>query len=467
MADLLAILSNGSASLLAHRAAASTAGHNLQNANTPGYARQRAELEATRPAHFQGDAYLGRGVRLGAVTQARDRFLERQIPAALTAESRSRAESDALEAVNALGPEEAGVSSALADFYSSLRALSQNAGDSSLRQAAVGAARSLALTFNGAARAVEGARAGLDAQLEGIAQEANLAAADVARLNQEIAIARAAGAEPNDLLDARQRAMDTLAELVGASPVPAGAGHINMVLPGGTALVAGIRAGTLAATPDPTNGGHLALTLRPPGGGPAVALRPAAVGGRAAGVTDARDGSLAAALGALDGLAFELAGELNAAHRAGFGLDGGTGRDLFDAGATAAGAALRIAVHGGVAGNPDLLAAAATAAELPGDSTALFALLATESAALPSGLPPGAALARMVSGFGAAAARARAIAEQDRGIREHLETLRESVSGVSIDEEMVNLTKAQRAFEATMKVITTADQMLETLLSLK
>ena len=69
--------------------------------------------------------------------------------------------------------------------------------------------------------------------------------------------------------------------------------------------------------------------------------------------------------------------------------------------------------------------------------------------------------------FGAATARAERAAAHEGGLLTHLQTLRESISGVSIDEELVELTRAQRAYEAVGKVIRTTDEMLETLLQLR
>jgi flagellar hook-associated protein 1 FlgK len=289
--------------------------------------------------------------------------------------------------------------------------------------------------------------------------------ATVAAYNRDIRAARAGGAgEPNDLLDARQKAVDRLAELTGATPVPTSEGDVSLFMPGGTALVSGITAGTLSVQADPANDGHLQLRFAQSG------LTPQAVGkagGELGGLLDARDGALQTAVRGLDTLAFDLANAVNGVHAAGYGLDGGTGRTLFDVGATSAGAARNLTVSAAVAGDPSLLAASTSAAGLPGNAAALQALIATESAALSGGRTASQAFAKLTSDFGSAARSAEASAELEGSLADHLQTMRESVSGVSIDEELINLQKAQRGYEAMAKVIATTSTLFDTLLQLK
>jgi flagellar hook-associated protein 1 FlgK len=468
MADLLALLSRGASSLAAQQSATAVVSHNLQNVNTPGYARQRAELAATLPAEAQRNAWIGRGVDLATVSQARDRFLENQLPGAQAAKTRSSAESDALAAVSALDPDAAGgLGAALGGFYASLRALAQNPGDAGLRQATVGATRSLALAFNRTGQALADARTGLDAQLDGTLTEANRAAGDVAAYNKQIRLARAQGGEPNDLLDARQKAVDALAELTGGTPIPTGKGDVNIVLAGGLTLVNGDSAATLSTIPDSANGGHFAVRLAPSDGAPPAKLPLDRLGGTAGGLIDARDGALGKAAAALDTLAFDFGNAVNTVHAAGFALDGTTGQNLFSVAAAAPGAALTLAVDPTITADPGKLAASDAAGTGAGNAANLQLLVGTEATPLSSGLAAGATLGTITTGFGNSAARAKAVFEQDAGILDQLQAMRQSVSGVSIDEEMVNLTKYQRGYEAVLKVITTADEMLGTLMEIK
>ncbi len=461
MADLFRILSTGASSLAAQSAAAATAAHNLQNVNTPGYARQRVTLATSLPAEQSDGSYIGRGVVLSNVSQVRDRFLEAQIPAAFGNSAGSSATADVLGAVQVLDPEgTGGLGDALSGFYSALSELSQNPSEPGLRQAAVSAASSLALSFQGTRRSLEGARTGVDQRLASDVSEANDLASQVASLNRQIRAARASGTgEPNDLLDTRQSAVDRLAELTGAMPVPTSEGDVSLFMPGGAALVTSLESSSLSAAADPANGGHLALQVTIGG-----ARAPVTPGGEMGGLLAARDGALRAAVDAVDTLAWDLAGAVNAVHQAGVDLGGTGGQPLFTV-ASAAGAASQIAVNAAIRADPTLLATRTTGGA--GDASNVLAMLETAEAALSGGLDAAGTLSQITGAFGTASRSAEATSDADAALKTHLTTMRESASGVSTDEELIEMQKAQRAYEAIARVITTTSSMFDTLLQIK
>lgn len=465
MAGLFSLLTTGAQTLGAHRSASDTASHNIQNVNTPGFSRQRANLEAVLPADRVGNALLGRGATLGGVSRAGDAFLEAQLGLIRGEAASSDANANALQAVTAFDPQASGgLSQTLSAFYSALRAVGQNPSQVGLRQAALSAAGALASSFNRTADAVDAARAGIDTQLTFDLPEVNALASKMASLNAQVKLAQASGVSPNDLLDARQQAQDALVAFTGARAIANADGSVSLALASGTALVLGDRAASFSTVADPANGGLLALRLTRTDG--TLATDTPAVSGKLGGLLAARDGTLRQALTAVDTLAFDFAGTVNAVHSAGFGTDGVSGRALFDAGAQA-GAAGRITLSAQVIGNPAALATASSLATLPGDGTNLQALVATESSALSAGYDAGTALSNIVGEFGAAAARLQDAAAQDSAQLNGLTTRRNSITGVSVDEELVELTKSQRAYEATLKVIQTANQMLDTLMQLR
>lgn len=464
MSGLLSVLRQGAMSLQAQQAYSSTVAHNLSNANTPGFARQRAEIAAMTPADVFGSSAIGRGAVLQAITQARDRFVEQQLPVAMGNERRSTTEANLLKGVSALNPD-AGLSDALSNFYGQLRALAQNPGSPNIREAVVGAATRLAVSFNQTAIGLDAARAGVDARIEGQLPGLNESLQQIARLNAQISQASIGGVRPNDLLDARQKLVDQVAQTTGAVVVANDAGDANLTLPSGVSLVQADRASTFSARPDPSNGGRLALWITTPSATSPVQLaRPP--GGELGGMFAARDGAMLNAQTRVDQLAFDFGNAINAVAQTGFALDGSTGRSVFTVQATATGAARTIAIDPAVAANVSLLPAAG-APGAPGDGTIAQALVNTENQALSGGRSAEAELASLTANYGATTARVTAESEGDQAVLNNLSSLRQAVSGVSIDEELVNMQRSQRAYEAVSRVIKTADQMLETLLSLR
>ncbi len=217
--DLVSLLNNTANGLSAIQAKVATTSNNTANANTPGYARQQANLVEAISSKLGGSrGFIGGGVYLLNVTQTRDQFVEAQLPTAFANSSSSTAESDALASVSVFdNGTTGGLTDAMSAFYSSLTAMAQNPSDSSLRQSVVQSATSLASTFNTTSAALEQARSGVDASITGAVQQVNSILAQVADLNRRISVAQASGGQPNDLLDQRHNLMDQAAQLIGAT----------------------------------------------------------------------------------------------------------------------------------------------------------------------------------------------------------------------------------------------------------
>lgn len=462
MSNLLSQLGIGASALGVQRTVTATASHNIENASTPGYARQRLEL-ASLPASTFGPLGIGGGVEALGITQARDRFLDAQIPASLAGTSSFDASAAVATSVTTLDPDdEYGLPASLSNFYAALRNLSGRPGDPAMRQAAVLAADSLAQRIQGAARDISGARSAADVSLRGEVDHANHLAQQVASLNSEIRVARAGGAEPNDLISARRQAAEDLATLTGAEVFEAD-GDVGLRA-GAVGLVMGDRAATFSVAGNGANRGHLDVVVGGIDGASSTVLDARQIGGRLGGILDGRDRILGGAESKLDQFAFDFAASLNAVHAAGVALDGSGGRNLLEVG-TLQGAAGQLRVNAAIQADPSLLAVGTTAA--PGDSSNLLAMISTESAPLASGVDPREGIANLIGDFGGAVAQVIRSRDAAKIVSDHLGGLRESTRGVSIEEEIVKMTQAQRVFEAVTKVIKTADEMLGSLLTLK
>jgi flagellar hook-associated protein 1 FlgK len=209
-------------------------------------------------------------------------------------------------------------------------------------------------------------------------------------------------------------------------------------------------------------GGVLSLGIEGVGGTQALETPGGAIGG----MLHSHNDVLAGHLEELDTLAYEFATQINAVHAAGVGLDGAGGRDLFEV-TGPGGAAKSLRVNGAIAADPSLIAASTDAAGLPGGNDNLQAMIDLAETALPNGNTLEEGLQKMRQGLGANIRAATLDAETASASLAQLESLRGSVEGVSLEEEMIALTEAQRGFEAAMKVVQAGDEMFDTILSLK
>ncbi len=453
MADLFALLNLGAAGLAAQHAGVTVAANNTANVNTRGYSRQRLDLRAGLAAPLVGGVVSGSPQRVGSELLARR---ERAGQAAL---GRSGAHAPALldleAGLLAGGP---AIDAHLGRLWSGLERVAAMPGDPVVRDAAVAAAGGLADSLRQRAVAVANARTEADARIGDLAGQASTLAQEIAETNRAIRIS----GDPV-LRDRRDVAAGKLAALIGGEGRIDPDGQLRWVLPDGGVVVDGDHAATLAATPDPVTGFR---KLELVDGNQRRDLTASLDGGALAAELSFRDVDAAATAGRLDQLAFDLTAKVNGVHRAGAGLDGVVGRDLFVAQAVIAGAASRMAVDPAMVADSRRLAVAAPGTG-PGDNQGALALLALRDQALTNNGTQtfGDAAVDLVASVGRQAADAQAAVTGDDAIAQHLAGLRDSLSGVDLDEELGKMVSFQHASEAMTRFLSTIDGMLTDLLT--
>jgi flagellar hook-associated protein 1 FlgK len=298
-------------------------------------------------------------------------------------------------------------------------------------------------------------------QAQATVAEVNARANSIAQLNRRIQAAEAQGEDAADLKDQRNNLLLDLSGMIDVRTIEGDNGAL-IVQSAGASLVDGIDARPFSV--DLATDGSLRL-LSSREGGVSTDVTRYLTGGSLAGIKEARDVDVFDVANKLDQLVFDVANAVNAQHAAGYGSDGASGRNLFDVPATAAGAARLISVSAAVAGNPAAIAAAGDAASVPGGSANAAALANLWHAALSGGRTASETYGDLVGGLGQRKSAVAQAVETQEAIKSQIQAMRESISGVSLDEEMVALTKYQRAYEAAGRVLSTVDELLQDLLN--
>ncbi len=429
-------------------------GQNVTNASTPAYARRDALLEARA---FGGVVATG-------VRRATDQFIDRRWFAA-TSLGQSASEREGL--LSAIEPvfddvSGAGLGSALDQLFAGFSLLAATPGDATARQEVLGRAEALATRLRDGADTLATRRDELLAKAQEVSREINTKASTIAELNRKIAAADALGEDSGSLRDQRDKVLLGLSSLVDVQTFFDGQGGL-VVRSSGTTLIEGGVAQAFEV--DLASDGSLRLTVKD-SGPPPMDVTSALTGGSLAAIKEVRDSDLASVATDLDQLAWDLGSALNAQHALGFGLDGVGGRPLFAMSSGVSGAARAIALDVLLVGHPERLAASGLATTIPGGSDNAVKLASLSQQKLVAGNTRTAseAWSDLVGDFGGRLARSRGDLELRQNVLAQVEAMRDSVSGVSLDEEMVSLTKFQHAYEAAAKVLATVDELLRELL---
>ncbi|HYQ15960.1 MAG TPA: flagellar hook-associated protein FlgK, partial [Polyangiaceae bacterium] len=423
---------------------------------TPGYVKRDPLLETRALGTTTTGSVTATGLR-----RATDVYIERR---ELTARGSASAATEhdkqlgSVEAVfNDLGA--TGLGTALDGLFSSFSALATNPNDPTARTAVLGAADAFASRANAIGNTLSDQKNELFKAAQDTASEINAKADSIAQLNKRIQAAESQGEDAADLKDQRNNLLLGLSNLVDIRTIPDNQGSI-IVQASGATLVEGNDSRKLSV--DLAADGSLKILS---GTGPGTEVTQFLTGGKLAGIKEARDVDLFDVGNKLDKLVFDVGTAINTQHAAGFGADGATGRNIFDVPAVTLGAARGIRLSADVAGNPAAVAAAATAATAPGGSGNAVALADIFNKPLSDGRTAAEFYGDLVGDIGQRKAAVAQAVDTQNAIKDQVQSMRESVSGVSLDEEMVSLTKYQRAYEAAGKVLSTVDDLLQDLMN--
>ena len=211
----------GKRSIMAHTDAISTAGHNISNANTEGYSRQRVQLKEFDPLYRpdlerpERAGMIGQGIDVQSITRIRDEMLDQRITAQQNQESYWDTRSKYYTMIEQIynEPDEVSVRSNMDKFWESWQELSVNPESQAARQAVVTRGESLSDSIKSKWENLMGVGSLINSDIDSTVKQINSYANQIAAVNSEIVRSRGVGDNPNDLLDRRDLLVDKLSKL--------------------------------------------------------------------------------------------------------------------------------------------------------------------------------------------------------------------------------------------------------------
>jgi flagellar hook-associated protein 1 FlgK len=428
--------------ILAQQLALDVTGHNIANANTVGYSRQRASLVATDPYTVPGvtrppqAGQLGTGVDVDQYERVRDAFVDIQLRAQTMLNGANQATQDGLQQVEQAfnEPSDSGLNSLLAKYWSAWQDVSNSPENLATRQALAAAASSLAGGFNQVSQQLSTLQTQTATNVTYTINDVNSIGTQIAALNDAIAKSTVTGDHPNDLLDQRDLLIDKLSELGNVALANGANGAVDVSI-GGAALVTGATSATLAeASLTSLTSGKLSALVR------------------------LRDTTIPGYQTQLNTIASTLISQTNTAHAAGFDLSGTAGGTFFT-GTDAA----TIGVNSALVTNPALIAASGNGQ--PGNAAAALAINTLRGTVVIGSATIDQAYSQLVTRIGSDSQEAQRSLDTSSLLASTLQSKRDSVSGVSLDEEMTNMVRFQRGYQASARALSAMDDMLDTLIT--
>jgi flagellar hook-associated protein 1 FlgK len=456
------LLDIGRSALQAAQFGLDVTGNNIANVNTPNYTRQRPVYAPGVTVSLGGGVSHGSGVSVEGVQRIYDALLGHQVYKTNSEWADYELREQTYRRVESVlyPSDETNLGRQIDEFFDALHDLANNPAGLAERQVVLTKAETLASHFRSLHGSLEQEIRSTNTLLEGYRDEINRLASEIAALNKEIGRLQGPNYIPNEMLDRRDALIQELSGYVDPTVIEDERGLVTVLVSGGQPLVEGTASYTVDLVDDTSGGDFYRVTIRD------VDITDSLQGGKIKGLLEAGE-KMVGFQDDLDRLAAALIDQVNQVHTAGYDLDGNPGVEFFipvDV-SDPEGLARQIQVN---ISDPRQIAAAQELAALPGDNRNALALAQLRDAKVMEGgtISFGGFYQSLIGRVGSAVQDATRTGEAKKAVYESMEQYKDSISGVSLEEEEIRLLAYQHAYQAAAKFMSVVDDLLEDLLAL-
>jgi flagellar hook-associated protein 1 len=483
MSGISAVLNVARNALVAQQLAMEVTGQNVANVNTVGYSRQKAIFESLGDSSV-GRIKIGNGVQISSVIQYVDPYTNRAINIQTAASAEYEAKAPILSQLEVVfnDTSDQGLGKAMNEFWKAWQGVANNPGSTPERTTLIEKAEILAKQFNSMSNDLNEIKKSMNTNIKATIVEMNDTIKGIADLNQKIVYAESGHATANDLRDQRRSLLEKVSTLIGNTYLEDDDGSVKVWTSDGQLLVDGNQSWGFEQDGNSIYWNHIQSD---------VSGR--IHGGKMGAWLDLRDEIVPEYIANLDELAGSFISQVNALHTAGYTLSGDTGKHFFEDFETApqtpnsgdyAQAAAYIRLSSDIDNDPENIAAGGISGA-PGDNENALKIAALQTDdTLPirkwsygdRGATHSSSLQSetldeyyntLTGDLGILIVDNTQNGEFAKTMLGNLDSIRESISGVNLDEEMIELLKTQRAYEAAGKLVGVADEMLQSILDMR
>lgn len=452
----------GTRALSVNQQALEVTSHNIANINTPGFSKQEAVIKASSPQSLLSFSktitagQIGTGVEIEQIRRLRDEYAERQLRSEMQNLGKWEYSVDILSQTGIIfsEPGDNGLSSVLDGYWNAWKELEANPEDMAKRKSLVDKSKMLANFFQSVDTRLEQLQFDINTEINNKISEINNYASQVSELNKSIKDALIVGDVSNDLLDRRDALIDKLSKMVNITVRDSDYGQVDLYI-GSKTIVRGEQVTNINAELDVAQKFY---DIKWDDDGTDVSLK----NGELYTLKNFRDSYIPDIITKMNSFVSTLISETNTVHSTGYGLNGtSTGNDFFTG----------TSMHD-IEINPDIdddigLIAAASGPGQQGDNSNISEIVGLRNALLLNGgtIDFDNYYNSMIIQMGVDGQQSARELENTELLIDKINARQDSISGVSLDEELVNLVKFQHAYNAAAKIITTMDELIDTIIN--